>query len=84
MNTENVGFNPAAFGASGWAKFGTSMISGTRASQMNEVNAAFDTFIGLVKKYGGVGPTHLLEAFNVKTIELNALTETIIDGKVTL
>lgn len=76
-------FNKAVTGVNGWSKFSTPMVAGTRATEIAEFNAAFDNLIGVLKKYGSNGSPSYLAAFNVKTVELHALGELIIDGKAT-
>jgi hypothetical protein len=76
-------FNSNVTGTSGWAKFTVPMVAGKRATEIAEFNQAFDNLIGVLKKYGVGGSPSYLAAFNVKTVELHALGQLIIDGKAT-
>jgi hypothetical protein len=82
-NVTTPTFNTDIHGTNGWAKFGVPMVAGTRATEIAEFNTAFDNLIGVLKKYGKGGSAQYLSAFNVKAVELHALGELIIDGKVT-
>lgn len=82
-NKTPVTFNPEITGTAGWAKFSVPMVAGTKATQIAEFNTAFDNLIGVLKKYGSGGGGQYLSAFNVQAVQLHALGELIIDGKVT-
>ncbi len=78
------GFNTKVHGTTGWAKFSVPMVAGTRANAITEFNAAFDNLISVLKKYGNGAPAQYLGAFNTGSVQLHALGELIIDGKVTI